>query len=62
VQISDLLSYVHEQLGTVVKATTEELHSVQGRQIRCDWSVWMRLTTLQAELAEYLRKINNPHG
>ena len=62
VQISDLLSYVHEQLGTVVRATTEELHSTQGRLIRCDWATWMRLTSLQAELAEYLRKVNNPNG
>lgn len=62
VQVSDLLSYIHEQLGTVVRATTEELHSTQGRLIRCDWSAWMRLTSLQAELAEYLRKINNPDG
>ena len=62
VQISDLLSYVHEQLGTVVRATTEELHSTQGRLIRCDWATWMRLTSLQAELAEYLRKVNNPDG
>jgi len=62
VQFSDLLSYVHEQLGTVVRSTTEELHSTQGRQIRCDWSTWMRLTTLQAELAQYLRKVNNPEG
>ena len=62
VQFSDLLSYVHEQLGTVVKSTTEELHSAQGRQIRCDWSTWMRLTRLQGELAEYLRKVNNPDG
>ena len=62
VQVSDLLSYVHEQLGTVVRATTEELHSTTGRLIRCDWSAWMRLTSLQAELAEYLRLINNPDG
>jgi len=62
VQFSDLLSYVHEQLGTVVRTTTEELHSTQGRQIRCDWSTWMRLTTLQAELAQYLRQVNNPEG
>ncbi|MEK6257797.1 MAG: FHA domain-containing protein [Planctomycetota bacterium] len=62
VQFSDLLSYIHEQLGTVVRATTEELHSTQGRLIRCDWLTWMRLTALQAELAEYLRTINNPDG
>jgi pSer/pThr/pTyr-binding forkhead associated (FHA) protein len=62
VQVSDLLSYVHEQLGTVVRATTEELHSTQSRQIRCDWLVWKHLTSLQADVAEYLRKLNNPDG
>lgn len=62
VQISDLLSYVHEQLGTVVRTTTEELYSTQGRLIRCDWGTWQRLTSLQADLAEYIRKINNPEG
>lgn len=62
VQISDLMSYVHEQLGTVVRATTEELHSTQGRLIRCDWATWQRLTSLQGDLAEYIRTINNPDG
>ena len=60
VQFSDLLSYIHEQLGNVVRASTEELQSSRGRQIRCDWSAWMQLTTLQAEVAEYLRNLNNP--
>lgn len=62
VELSDLLSYIHEQLGTVVKTSTEELHSPQGRLIRCDWGTWMRLTSLQAELAEYILKVNNPDG
>ena len=60
VQFSDLLSYIHEQLGHVVRASTEELQSPRGRQIRCDWSAWMQLTTLQAEVAEYLHNLNNP--
>ncbi len=62
VQVSDILSYVHAQLGTVVRAATEELHSPQGRLIRADWSSWLSLTTLQADVAVYLRKINNPDG
>ena len=60
VQVSDILSYVHEQLGSVVRATTEELHSSNGRAIRCDWLTWQRLTALQGDLAEYIRKVNNP--
>ncbi len=62
VQVSDILSYIHAQLGTVVRAATEELHSPQGRLIRADWSSWLSLTTLQADVAVYLRKINNPDG
>ncbi len=62
VECSDVLSYIHDQLGTVVRASTEELYSTHGRLIRVDWLTWMRLTALQAELAEYLRKLNNPDG
>ena len=62
VQISDILAYIHEQLGTVVRAATEELHSPHGRLIRTEWSSWMRLTSLQADVAAYLRKVNNPDG
>lgn len=61
VQVSDVLSYVHEQLGTVVRASTEELHSTNGRLVRCDWTTWQKLTSLQADLAEYLNAINNPN-
>ncbi len=61
VQISDVLSYIHERLGTVVRDATEELHSNQGRLIRAEWSSWMRLTSLQADVAAYLRKVNNPN-
>jgi len=60
VQLSDLLSYIHEQLGIVVKSTTEELHTSNGRAVRSDWSTWQKLTELQASLAEYINKVNNP--
>ena len=61
VQVSDVLSYIHERLGTVIRDATEELHSNQGRLIRAEWSSWMRLTLLQADVAAYLRKVNNPN-
>ncbi len=61
VQVSDVLSYIHERLGTVIRDATEELHSNQGRLIRAEWSSWMRLTSLQADVAAYLRKVNNPN-
>ena len=61
VQISDVLAYIHERLGTVVREATEELHSNHGRLIRANWSSWMRLTSLQADVAAYLRQVNNPN-
>lgn len=60
VQLSDLLSYVHEQLGIVVKGAVEDLHGSKTRSIKCDVATWNKLTALQAALAEDLHKINNP--
>lgn len=60
VQLSDLLSYVHERVGRVVRHSTEDLDSANGRMIQCDWSTWNRLVELQAHLAEYIRHINTP--
>ncbi|MBS0206333.1 MAG: FHA domain-containing protein [Planctomycetes bacterium] len=60
VQLSDLLSYVHEQLGIVVKGAVEDLHGSKSRSIKCDAATWNRLTALQASLAEDLNLINNP--
>lgn len=60
VQLSDLLSYVHEQLEVVVKGGAEELHGSQVRTIKCDWSTWTHLTALASELSQDLRAINNP--
>lgn len=62
VQVSDVLSYVHDHLGAVIRGSTEELHSSQGRMIRCDWATWTRLTSLQADLADYIRQIGSPES
>lgn len=62
VQLSDLLSYVHEQLGVVVRGSVEDLHGSQARTIKCDWATWTKLTTLQSELAQDIRAINNPES
>lgn len=59
-ELSDLLSYVHEQVGVIVKAAVEDLHGSQGRSLRCDWETWNRLTDLQSILASDIRAINNP--
>ena len=62
VQLSDLLSYVHVQLGKIVGSTIEDLHSAGGRTVRCDWTTWQKLTALQADVAQYRRCVNNPHN
>ena len=62
VQLSDHLSYVHEQLEVLVRGGVEELHGTQVRTITCDWSTWTHLTALASELSQDLRTINNPEG
>jgi hypothetical protein len=60
VQLSDLLSYIHEQLEVVVRGGVEELHDTHVRAIKCDWNTWTHLTTLASELSQDLRAVNNP--
>lgn len=61
VQLSDLMSYVHEQLGDIIKRSVEDLHGSSTRTIKCDWPTWNKLTTLQAEISHDIRDINNPN-
>jgi hypothetical protein len=60
VQLSDLLSYVHEQLGVVVRGAIEDLHGAQVRTIKVDWPTWSRLSSLMGEVSQDIRNINNP--
>jgi hypothetical protein len=30
--------------------------------MRCDWATWSRLVTLEADLSQDIRAINNPEG
>lgn len=60
VQLSDFLSYMHEQLEVVVRGGYEDLHGPQVPAITCRWATWTRLTSLAAELSQDLRTINNP--
>ncbi len=60
VQLSDFLSYIHEQLGVVVKGSVEDLHGTPSRSIKCEWAVWNLLTELQSEMSQDIRAINNP--
>ena len=60
VQLSDFLSYIHEQLGVVVKGGVEDLHGSPSRSIKCDWATWNLLAELQSEMSQDIRAVNNP--
>lgn len=60
-QLSDLLAYVHEQVGNVVRNAAEDLDQpTGGRTVMCDWDDWRKLVDLHAALAQYLHRIANP--
>jgi predicted component of type VI protein secretion system len=60
VQLSDLLAFVHERVGQVVKQGVENLDSTSDRMIQCDWESWSELVALQSDLADCIHKMNNP--
>jgi pSer/pThr/pTyr-binding forkhead associated (FHA) protein len=60
VQLSDLMSYIHEQLGVVVRGAVEDLHGSTARSMRVDWATWTRLASLQSEVAQDIRAVNEP--
>jgi hypothetical protein len=60
-QVSDILAYLHDRLGSVLAETTEAAdRSDSGREMRCPWETWQRLVHLHASLAAYLRKLAEP--
>jgi predicted component of type VI protein secretion system len=60
-QLSDLLAYLHEQMGRVLAGAAEDPHRPgQPRTMRCSWETWQQLVGLQATLASYLRRISDP--
>lgn len=59
-QISDLLSYVHAQIGDIIQNSEEDLHQPSPRTMICDWQDWKKLVDLHATLARYLHQIANP--
>jgi pSer/pThr/pTyr-binding forkhead associated (FHA) protein len=59
-QLSDLLAYLHEQVGQVLNGATEETQRGGPRTMKCSWETWQHLVSLQATLASYLRKIADP--
>jgi predicted component of type VI protein secretion system len=59
-QLSDLLAYVHEQVGNVIKNSEEDLDDPANRAMICRWDEWRKLVELHAALARYLQQIANP--
>lgn len=58
VQLSDLLSYIHERVGLVVKDGKEEVDAADQKTMKIDWETWRRLVALQSDLSGYLSAIN----
>ena len=59
-QLSDLLAYLHEQVGDVIRNATEDLDEPQSRSVQCEWQNWRKLVDLHATLAAYLHRLSNP--
>ena len=61
-QTSDLLTFVHDRVRTVLQSGWEsnEGDPDQPRDMCIDWSTWQRLVQLEMDLAVYLRKVADP--
>lgn len=60
VQLSDLLSFLHERIGIVVKQAVENEDSANGRAVQIDWDVWTKQISLMSDLSEYIKSIHTP--
>lgn len=59
VQLSDLLSYVHERVGLVVREGKEETDAGSSqRTMKIDWETWSKLVALHADLSSYISAIS----
>jgi predicted component of type VI protein secretion system len=59
-QLSDVLSFLHSELGAVLNSAVEEPAPGDQRCIRAPWAEWQRLLTVQAALANYLLHVADP--
>ena len=62
-EISDFLSYTHEQIGRVLQAAIEEnseWSESDQTSMRVDSPTWKRLLQLEMDLAIYMRKLIEP--
>lgn len=60
-QLSDVLAYVHDQIGLVVEMATEDLRD-GAAEMRVDWESWQRLLKLEMQLAVFMRRIAEPRS
>lgn len=62
-QLSDMLAYFHEQIGTVLANATQSGRSDSPHSVMvCPKETWQQLIGLQVTLANYLREIANPEN
>ncbi len=60
-QISDVLAYLHSQIGDVLNRTVENVvEDGTRREARCPWDVWLELITTQSALTAYLQQLAEP--
>ena len=60
VQLSDLLSYLHERIGVVVKGGVQTGENPEDRMIQCDWETWSKLVDTMSDLSAYISQIHTP--
>lgn len=64
-QLSDVLSYVHSEMGRVLRAAAEDESPPDMDEPRCalvPWKRWQQLLQLEMDLAVWLRQIVDPRG
>lgn len=62
-EISDFLSYAHEQIRKVLQAAAEdnsEETPPEGVAMRVGWTSWQQLLQLEMDIAVYLQKLGEP--
>jgi predicted component of type VI protein secretion system len=60
VQMSDLLSYLHERVGVVIKQAVENDESENGRVVQIEWEAWSKQIALMSDLSEYIKSLHSP--
>jgi pSer/pThr/pTyr-binding forkhead associated (FHA) protein len=59
-QVSDFVSYIHEQVKRVLQAGREQREGDEKSPMQVERQTWQRLLQLEMDLAVYLRKLAEP--